>query len=57
MPERAAIITGASRGIGFALAETLGEEGHALTISARKPESLEQAADFLCLGIVPQGFV
>ena len=44
MPERAAIITGASRGIGFALAETLGEEGHALTISARKPESLEQAA-------------
>lgn len=44
MPERAAVITGASRGIGFALAETLGEEGHALTISARKPESLEQAA-------------
>ena len=44
MPARAAIITGASRGIGFALAETLGEEGHALTISARKPESLEQAA-------------
>ncbi|MBV8944718.1 MAG: SDR family NAD(P)-dependent oxidoreductase, partial [Solirubrobacterales bacterium] len=31
MPARAAIITGASRGIGFALAETLGEEGHALT--------------------------
>ena len=44
MPERAAIITGASRGIGFALAETLGEEGHALTISARRPDSLEQAA-------------
>jgi len=44
MPARAAIITGASRGIGLALAETLGEEGHALTISARKPESLEQAA-------------
>ncbi len=44
MPERAAIITGASRGIGFALAQTLGEEGHALTISARKPETLERAA-------------
>ena len=44
MPERAAIVTGASRGIGFALAETLGEEGHALTMCARKPESLEQAA-------------
>jgi short-subunit dehydrogenase len=44
MPERAAIVTGASRGIGFALAETLGEEGYALTITARKPDSLEQAA-------------
>jgi NAD(P)-dependent dehydrogenase (short-subunit alcohol dehydrogenase family) len=44
MPERAAIVTGASRGIGFALAETLGEEGHALTITARKPDSLERAA-------------
>ena len=47
MPERAAIVTGASRGIGFALAEVLGEEGHALTISARKPDTLEQAADKL----------
>ncbi len=44
MPERAAIVTGASRGIGYALAETLGEEGHGLTITARKPETLEQAA-------------
>jgi NAD(P)-dependent dehydrogenase (short-subunit alcohol dehydrogenase family) len=44
MPERAAIVTGASRGIGYALAETLGEEGHSLTISARKPDTLEQAA-------------
>ena len=44
MPERAALITGGSRGIGFALAQTLGEEGHGLTITARKPESLEHAA-------------
>ncbi|MBV9604995.1 MAG: SDR family oxidoreductase [Solirubrobacterales bacterium] len=44
MPDRAAIVTGASRGIGYALAEALGEEGHGLTISARKPETLEQAA-------------
>jgi short-subunit dehydrogenase len=44
MPERAAIVTGASRGIGFALAEALGEEGYDLTITARKPESLERAA-------------
>ena len=44
MPDRAAIVTGASRGIGFALAETLGEEGYAVTISARKPDTLERAA-------------
>jgi NAD(P)-dependent dehydrogenase (short-subunit alcohol dehydrogenase family) len=44
MPDRAAIVTGASRGIGYALAEALGEEGYALTISARKPDTLEQAA-------------
>ena len=44
MSERAAIITGASRGIGRAIAEVLGEEGYALTISARKPEGLEQTA-------------
>ncbi|MBV9415296.1 MAG: SDR family oxidoreductase [Solirubrobacterales bacterium] len=44
MPDRAAIVTGASRGIGFALAEALGEEGYSLTVTARKPESLERAA-------------
>jgi len=44
MPDRAAIVTGASRGIGFALAEALGEEGYSLTITARRPESLERAA-------------
>jgi short-subunit dehydrogenase len=44
MPDRAAIVTGASRGIGYALAEALGEEGHGLTITARKPDTLEQAA-------------
>jgi NAD(P)-dependent dehydrogenase (short-subunit alcohol dehydrogenase family) len=47
MPERAALITGASRGIGFALAQALGEDGYALTITARKPEALEQAAEQL----------
>jgi NAD(P)-dependent dehydrogenase (short-subunit alcohol dehydrogenase family) len=46
-PDRAAIVTGASRGIGYALAETLAEEGYGLTISARKPETLEQAAERL----------
>ncbi len=47
MPDRAAIITGASRGIGFAIARTLGEEGFALTLTARRPERLEQAAEEL----------
>jgi NAD(P)-dependent dehydrogenase (short-subunit alcohol dehydrogenase family) len=44
MPHRAAIVTGASRGIGLALAQTLGEEGFSLTITARRPDTLEQAA-------------
>jgi NAD(P)-dependent dehydrogenase (short-subunit alcohol dehydrogenase family) len=47
MPDRAAIVTGASRGIGLALAEALGEEGFGLTISARKPEGLERTASEL----------
>jgi short-subunit dehydrogenase len=47
MTDRAAIVTGASRGIGRAIAETLGEEGYGLTITARKPEGLEQAAEEL----------
>jgi short-subunit dehydrogenase len=45
MPDRAAIVTGASRGIGRTLAETLGEEGFSLTISARKPDTIERAAE------------
>jgi NAD(P)-dependent dehydrogenase (short-subunit alcohol dehydrogenase family) len=44
MPDRAAIVTGGSRGIGLAIAEVLGEEGFGLTIAARKPDTLEQAA-------------
>jgi short-subunit dehydrogenase len=47
MPERAAIVTGASRGIGLALATALTEEGYAVTMTARKPDLLEQAADTL----------
>jgi NAD(P)-dependent dehydrogenase (short-subunit alcohol dehydrogenase family) len=43
MPDRAAIVTGASRGIGFALADALGEAGYGLTVSARKPDTLERA--------------
>jgi NAD(P)-dependent dehydrogenase (short-subunit alcohol dehydrogenase family) len=42
--QRAAIVTGASSGIGLAIAEMLGEEGFGLTVAARRPEKLEQAA-------------
>ena len=44
LAERAALITGGSSGIGLAIARTLGEEGYALTVSARRPEKLEAAA-------------
>jgi short-subunit dehydrogenase len=47
MPERAAIVTGASRGIGLALATVLAEEGYGLTLTARKPDLLEQSANAL----------
>jgi NAD(P)-dependent dehydrogenase (short-subunit alcohol dehydrogenase family) len=41
---RAAIVTGASSGIGLAIARMLGEEGYGLTLAARRPEKLETAA-------------
>ncbi|HEU0317619.1 MAG TPA: SDR family oxidoreductase, partial [Solirubrobacteraceae bacterium] len=41
---RAAIVTGASSGIGLALARMLAEEGHAVTMVARRPEKLAAAA-------------
>jgi NAD(P)-dependent dehydrogenase (short-subunit alcohol dehydrogenase family) len=47
MPDRAALITGASSGIGLAIARALGEDGYALTVSARRPEKLEEAAKAL----------
>ena len=47
MAERAALITGGSSGIGLAIARALGEDGYAVTISARRPEKLEAAAQGL----------
>ena len=47
MAERAAIVTGASSGIGLAIAQMLGSEGYGLTVAARRPEKLEAAADGL----------
>jgi NAD(P)-dependent dehydrogenase (short-subunit alcohol dehydrogenase family) len=45
--ERAALITGGSSGIGLAVARVLAEDGYGVTISARRPDKLEQAADGL----------
>jgi NAD(P)-dependent dehydrogenase (short-subunit alcohol dehydrogenase family) len=45
--DRAALITGGSSGIGLAIARVLGQEGYGLTLSARRPEKLEAAADGL----------
>jgi NAD(P)-dependent dehydrogenase (short-subunit alcohol dehydrogenase family) len=47
MAERAAIVTGASSGIGLAIARMLGQEGHGVTMVARRPDKLEAAAEGL----------
>ncbi len=47
MPDRAALVTGASSGIGLAIAEVLGETGHGLTVAARRPEKLAAAVEQL----------
>ena len=47
MAEKAALITGGSSGIGLAIARALGEDGYGLTVSARRPEKLEAAAEDL----------
>src|SRR5205085_12492734 len=44
---RAALITGGSSGIGLAIARALGQEGYGLTVAARRPEKLEEAAQGL----------
>jgi NAD(P)-dependent dehydrogenase (short-subunit alcohol dehydrogenase family) len=44
MPDKAALITGGSSGIGLAVARALGQDGYGVTIAARRPEKLEQAA-------------
>jgi NAD(P)-dependent dehydrogenase (short-subunit alcohol dehydrogenase family) len=44
---RAALITGASRGIGLAIAEALGQDGFALTLVARQPDQLRESAERL----------
>src|SRR5919204_642100 len=44
MSSSAALVTGGSSGIGFAIARMLRSEGFELTLAARKPDKLERAA-------------
>jgi NAD(P)-dependent dehydrogenase (short-subunit alcohol dehydrogenase family) len=50
--QRAAIVTGASSGIGLAIARMLGEEGFGITMAARRPEKLDGAV----AGLAGDGF-
>jgi NAD(P)-dependent dehydrogenase (short-subunit alcohol dehydrogenase family) len=50
MAERAAIVTGGSSGIGFAIAQMLLEEGYGVTIAARRPDKLADAVAQLSQG-------
>src|SRR5437870_6515795 len=47
MEGRAALVTGGSSGIGLAIARALGEDGYGLTVSARRPDKLEEAVKSL----------
>ncbi|CAA9528207.1 MAG: hypothetical protein AVDCRST_MAG85-3431, partial [uncultured Solirubrobacteraceae bacterium] len=47
MPDRAAIVTGASSGIGLAVTRMLCQEGYGVTMAARRPEKLQAAFDEL----------
>jgi NAD(P)-dependent dehydrogenase (short-subunit alcohol dehydrogenase family) len=54
--ERAALVTGGSSGIGLAIARALGQDGYGITLSARRPEKLEAAAEELrgeAIDIIP----
>src|SRR5271165_6156111 len=52
MAERAAIVTGASSGIGLATSRVLAEEGFAVTMAARRAEKLDGAV----AGLAADGF-
>ena len=52
MSERAALVTGASSGIGLAISEMLGAEGYGVTMAARRPDKLDAAVQ----GLAAKGY-
>ena len=52
MSAKAALVTGASSGIGLAIADMLGAEGYGVTMAARRPDKLEAAA----AGLADKGY-
>ena len=44
---RTALVTGASRGIGLAIAQSLVERGARVVITARNPDALAEAVELL----------
>lgn len=53
LKDRVAIVTGASRGIGRAIAETFAREGAKVVICGRKQETLDQVAAEIGKGVKP----
>ena len=45
LDNKIAIITGASKGIGKAIARALGEQGARVVVSSRKQEAVDEVAD------------
>ena len=53
---KVALVTGANRGLGAAIAQALGEAGASVVATARKASSADRAADELEDGGLPLGF-
>lgn len=47
LQDKVAVITGGSRGLGYAIAETYGREGAKIIIASRSPRSVDRAVDSL----------